>query len=371
MTVQNLTMTSQWIGTSTPSVDRCPSPHGWEVKEIDPSAEPRWDRIAASHPDSSFFHSAAWAKVLCKTYGHQSVSLLFSKNGEPVALLPLLEVSSPFTGRRGISLPFTDSCDCLLFERANGAFLLEEICALARKRQWKYFEIRGRLANLAPPAFTQFYGHSLDLRGGTKVLFANFESSVRRAIRKAEKSDLKVEVSESSQALAEFYQLHVQTRRRHGVPPQPFYFFDNIYNEVIKRGLGFICTARIGAKVVAAAVFFHTGKRAIFKFGASDEQYQELRANNLVMWHAIQSLVLQGFELLHLGRTASDNPGLRRFKLGWNATEETIEYCRFDTQANDWSAAGNHFSGFYNTLFSRMPLALNRLMGSIIYPHLD
>ena len=31
----------------------------------------------------------------------------------------------------------------------------------------------------------------------------------------------------------------------------------------------------------------------------------------------------------------------------------------------------DHASGFHNTLFARLPLALNRLMGAMLYPHLD
>src|SRR5205823_295553 len=116
------------------------------------------------------------------------------------------------------------------------------------------------------------------------------------------------------------------TRKRHGLPPQPVSFFLNIYEEVIKAGLGFLVMAKSGSRPVAAAVFFHHGKSAVYKFGASDESFQELRGNNLVMWEAIQSLARRGFKTLHFGRTSPANAGLRRFKLAWGTTEETISY---------------------------------------------
>ena len=34
-----------------------------------------------SHPEATFFHSAAWAKVLCKTYRHEPLYLHFSEAG--------------------------------------------------------------------------------------------------------------------------------------------------------------------------------------------------------------------------------------------------------------------------------------------------
>ena len=74
---------------------------------------------------------------------------------------------------------------------------------------------------------------------------------------------------------------------------------------------------------------------------------------------------------LHLGRTSPLNEGLRRFKLGWGATEEPIEYFRFDMRSNDWTASRDRTSGIHNAIFSKTPLILNRLVGAAIYPHLD
>jgi lipid II:glycine glycyltransferase (peptidoglycan interpeptide bridge formation enzyme) len=196
-------------------------------------------------------------------------------------------------------------------------------------------------------------------------------SPARRAIRKAEKSDLRVEISEAQQAVREFYRLHVRTRRRHGVPPQPWSFFLNIHKEVIKEGDGFVVLAESGGRYVAAAVFLQFGKKAIYKFGASDEAYQGFRGNNLVMWEAIRFLTQHGCQSLHFGRTDIPNDGLRRFKLGWGTEEETIEYFQFDPQTEAWKSSRRDGVGFYDKIFRTLPLVLNRFAGSVIYPHLD
>ncbi len=208
-------------------------------------SDPDWDELVTSHPGSSFFHSAAWAKVLCKTYGHKPISLLLFRNAEPVALVPLLEVSSPLTGRRGVCLPFTDFCDPLFFGGCDSGIVSRPLCELARNRNWKYFEIRGGTtsAQRATPSIT-FYGHTLDLRSGPEALFAGFADSVRRAIRKAQLCDLDVQISQSQEAIMDFYRIHTGTRRRHGLPPQPVSFFINIYDLIIKQGAGFVVLAR-------------------------------------------------------------------------------------------------------------------------------
>jgi lipid II:glycine glycyltransferase (peptidoglycan interpeptide bridge formation enzyme) len=343
-----------------------------QIKFIDPLCDADWDRLVVSHPDYSFFHSSAWAKVLCKTYGHEPLYLHFSQDGETVALVPMMEVRSPLTGRRGVCLPFTDFCGPLLFGEGGAAMVLDRLSTLARERKWKHFEIRGgRTLDVSAKPAIAFYGHTLDLRDGEEALLARLKSSVRRALRKAERSDLIIEVSRTREATLEFYRLHTHTRKRHGLPPQPESFFLNIYEEIIKSGLGFINLASSGSRPVAGAVFFHLGKKAVYKFGASDEAGQEARGNNRIMWEAIRFLARAGAESLHFGRTSLENDGLRRFKLTWGTEEETIEYLKFDTAAKTWVGGRDNVAGFHSEIFGRLPLVLNRLAGAIIYPHLD
>jgi lipid II:glycine glycyltransferase (peptidoglycan interpeptide bridge formation enzyme) len=214
-------------------------------------------------------------------------------------------------------------------------------------------------------------GHKLNLSGQTEALFDSFASSVRRAIRKAERSGLQVFVARTREAVTDFYRLHCRTRKRHGVPPQPLSFFLSIYEEIIERGAGFIVLAKDGPKFVAGAVFFHFGKNAVYKFGASNQDGRETRANNLVMWEGIKTLNHAGCDMLDFGRTSVANEGLRRFKLGWATQEERIGYSKFDCSIGDWVAARDRASGLHQAIFSCLPVCLNRVAGTMLYPHLD
>src|SRR5262249_35848029 len=156
------------------------------------------------------------------------------------------EVASHFTGRRGVSLPFSDFCQPLVFERLDRELFMNELVELGRQRKWRHFELRGG-RNVLPDSAaspSQYYGHKLHLNAGLDNFFDSFQSSVRRAIRKAEKSQLAADVSGTWEAMADFYKLHVRTRRRHGLPPQPLSFFRNIHQEIIRAGLGFVVLAK-------------------------------------------------------------------------------------------------------------------------------
>ncbi len=305
-----------------------------EMRFVDPLAGSEWDQLVLSHPDASFFHSAAWARVLSRSYGHKPFYICFSDGGKPLALVPLMEVKSSFTGRRGVCLPFSDFCGPLFFDDCEPGIVAARLSTLALEHRWKHFEIRdGNWFDQAVEPAVEYLGHTLDLRRSAEDLFAGFSSSVRRAIRKAEQSGLTTEVSRSQESVMEFYRLHVQTRQRHGLPPQPYAFFQNIFEEVIRKGFGFVVHANLDSRCVAGAIFFQFGRRAIYKFGASEAASQAARGNNLVMWEGIRFLARSGCESLHFGRTSLTNEGLRRFKLGWGTTEELIRYFQWDTAA--------------------------------------
>ena len=339
---------------------------------MNPLLDKEWDDAVSAHPDATIFHSTAWARVLVDTYGHRPCYVQISLNGGLLALVPMMEVQSVLTRSRGICLPFSDYCAPLTFSSFGNELVTQKLQQIARERGWSYFELRSH--SIVPdnvPAFESYYGHTLDLRIGSEVLFSNFSSSVKRAVRKAQRSGLTVSIQSNPDAMSQFYELHVRTRRHHGVPPQPRSFFINIQRHLISAGYGFIVLVECQKAPIAAAMFFKMGRCAVYKFGASDERLQELRPNNLAMFEGIKYLAKGGAETLHFGRTDKENEGLQRFKLSWGATEEEIAYARFEMASGSWKHSRDRRSKLHKRIFRALPASLNRLAGAMIYPHLD
>jgi hypothetical protein len=340
------------------------------VQRVNPLEDTQWDARMATYPSATFFHGAAWARVLHDTYGFSPVYFALSEAGHLPALLPMMEVDSWLTGRRGISLPFTDECAPLCSDADSFHRLFHEVRQYAKDRAWKYVEVRGGRTWFGDaPASTSFWGHRLDLRADEETLFARVEGSVRRAVRKAEQSGLTVEFSQDLEAVRAFHELLCLTRKHHGVPPQPFRFFQNIHRHILTQNHGWVALARHAQVPVAGAVFFHFGASAIYKYGASDDRYQHLRANNLVMWQAIKRYAVQGFSVLDFGRTSLGNEGLRRFKLGWGTTERPIDYVRHDPRTGGFVTAKDESSGWHNRVFRLLPIPISRMIGAAFYRH--
>jgi len=338
-----------------------------------PLADPGWDaRVTAI--GGSFFHSRAWAQVLAGTYGHQPFYCVQQAGDTVVGVLPLMELNSPFLGRRGISLPFTDSCGALFQGPVAGP---EDLCNFARsqalERGWRYLEFRGPVHGWRNPVPSiQFLEHVLPLADGADRLMAGLNPAVRRAIRKSSRAGLTVSFGTSDQAMSDYYRLHALTRKRHGLPPQPERFFQNIARYVFAAGNGFVASAILGGRTVAAAVFFFFGTEAVYKFGASDLAFQSSRPNNLVMWEAIKWFASHGFERLHLGRTSMNNHGLAQFKRGFGAIEDRLNYFRYSLREEKWiTSIDRAADSLANSVFRRLPLPVLRLAGRILYPHVS
>ena len=337
---------------------------------VDPVRCADWDSMVTAHPAYSFFQCAAWAAILQRAYGFKPVYFTADAPGGGSTLLPLMEVDSWLTGRRGIALPYSDDCAPLYSDPDAARSLIQTALNFGRSRRWKSVEFRGGRELFGDaPASLSYYGHSVNLEPDEDRVFARLESSVRRAIRKAEKSAMTVSISRDLTDMKTFYWLQCLTRRKHGLPPQPFNFFRIIHEEILSRNLGMVVVARFGDRPIAASIYFRLGARAIYKYGASDESFHHLRGPNLVMWAAIKWLARQGAKSLHLGRTSLGNEGLRRFKLGWGADEQKIEYLKFDLLGGAFVTQPDETTGWHNRVFRALPVSISQRIGAVVYRH--
>ncbi len=345
--------------------------HPLMIQPVNPISFPEWDEILLATEGASFAHCSAWAKVLSESYGYRPTYFASLDGGRFQALTACMEVRSPFTGRRGVGLPFTDECAPLLGPGKGTGDVSGSLLAFAGEANWRSMEWRGGDAPMegATPSAC-FWTHTIDLSVGEASLWKGIRDSTRRNIRKAGSQAMEVSSDTSLHALREFYRLNCTTRRTHGLPPQPWRFFAKLFEHVLSRGLGFVTLARYGGRGIAGAVFFHLGHGALFKYGASDMRFQHLRPSNLVMWEGMTRLVRMGCRTLSLGRTDPQHSGLRQFKNGWGAAEGRIRYYKYDLRRSAFVSGRHLVSGPHNGIFRRLPLALNRLAGSLLYRHL-
>ena len=339
------------------------------VQIINPLKEKLWRDFVDSNHSSSVFHSMQWAKVLKDTYGYHPLYFSMIENSKIKIALPLMEVSSIFTGKRGVSLPFTDECHPIIADGYDINPMLDHLYDYGKKNNWRYIEFRGGdsiFASQVPSAVC--YTHTLGLNSNPEETFSSFKSNTKRNIKKAKKIGLKISICNDRKGMLGFQNLNDITRKHHGLPPQPNVFFSKIYDHIISRQTGNLFMAFYENKPISAAIFLNHKDQVIYKYGASSRHYLHLRPNNLVMWEAIKWYGQNGYKIFSFGRTELENTGLRRFKQGWGTKEEKLKYYKYDIKHNSFIKQPSKLKTSYN-FFGIMPLPVLRLIGNLVYRH--
>ncbi|MBL9189545.1 MAG: GNAT family N-acetyltransferase [Opitutaceae bacterium] len=343
---------------------------GGGASTVNPLQIPEWDRRLSAFPSVGFFHSRAWAEVLVEAYGFRPA--YFDSSVERCGgVLPVMEVSSLIARKRGVSLPFTDECGFLGVESQTAKTAVKEVFAHAAARSWSSWEFRGGREPFGDaPVSQSYFGHTLPLKGTSEEIFGRIDGNARTSVRKALQCGVAVDFATDLGSVRIFHDQLCRTRRRHGLPPQPFGFFESIHRRILSAGLGVVAIARQAGRPVASAIFFHFGPSAIYKFAASEFEFRHLQANHLVLWRAIERYAALGFSQLDFGRTSRANKGLRHFKLAWRPKEHAIDYVKYDfRRARFVEAEPERTMGWHNRVFRLLPVPASKLIGAAIYRH--
>jgi len=164
-----------------------------------------------------------------------------------------------------------------------------------------------------------------------------------------------------------FYELHVLTRRRQGVPVQPHRFFDAIWRRVVAPGHGVVLVAETAARrAVAAVVLLASNRTAIVKFQASDAAAWELRPNHLCYWTAVRWACDNGHRRLEFGRTETRHVGLQQWKAGWGGEAVPLTYAVTGGGSPD-IGGGRVLEAVLGQIIRRSPALVCRAIGALLY----
>ena len=105
------------------------------ISPIDPLEYPNWDDLLLTNDQSTFFHTSAWARVLHESYNYKPLYFTSIDDGKISVLIPIMEIRSFITGRRGVSLPFTDYCKPIVPDTNHSPKIMDDITKLTHRLQ--------------------------------------------------------------------------------------------------------------------------------------------------------------------------------------------------------------------------------------------
>lgn len=331
--------------------------------------DPRWFAFIETQPDAVIFHHPVWINVLALTYHYSPFILTHcSQSGEILAGLPMMEVKSPFTGRRWVSLPFSDYCKPLAIDETALQEFTQRLADLGNQADTPRIELRWQFPpQEAIKAYKHHVLHLNHLEPDFDIVFNKIHKRMRKHIRQVEKNNLRVEVGVKPQDVHKFYQLQLETRRRHGVPVQPRKFFDLLGTQVLEKGLGFILTAYHDDQLLSGLVLLHYQNTVTLKYSADTRDYDKFKPNYLMDISALRWAHENGYQIVDYGRSALDNTGLRDYKTRLGATEIPLIYGVIGNDPPDGTEG--KLAIVMKTIIQHSPPFVCRAAGEILYRH--
>lgn len=343
---------------------------------LNPLQDSRWPEFLKRHPRASIFHTPGWLEVLRRTYGYEPVVYTTApRTAELTNGLVFCRINSWLTGRRMVSLPFSDHCEPLVEPSEGLQLLLAELRRVADREGLNYVEIRP--LDCDPKALTHGTGfhtaksycfHKLDLRVELDKLFRGFhKSSIQRKIRRAEREALTYEDGRSEFLLHKFYHLLLLTRRRQRLPPHPIGWFRNLID-----CLGDKLKIRVASKngqSIASILTLSFKDSLVYKYGCSDVRFNNLGGMAFLFWKSIQEGINNELREFDMGRSDCDNPGLITFKDRWGTARSMLTYSRYPAPLSP-TFRGRWKMEIAKQIFAHAPDGFLTTAGKLLYRHI-
>jgi CelD/BcsL family acetyltransferase involved in cellulose biosynthesis len=346
-----------------------------EVRVLGPADDAQFREFIEGQANASVYHTADWRDLLSTTYGYEPMYLAHGEGGAIRAVLPMMLVDSRLTGKRLVSLPFSNVCGPAGAPESFGP-LIDRALEIYGEVGASTLEIRTQ-ADRFEPGDERFSNQSyfitslLDLNPDPEKIWKGFkDKNVRTEVRQAKKKGIEVRRGESIDDLKLFYDLFAPTRLKHGVPPTPFKFFRNMWEIMWPERLT-LFLATHGDLTVGAFITLGFGETLVAAYIGSDARFRSYRVHQAMLWEALEMGCLAGFKRFDWLRTPRNADSLRYFKIRWNSYEVDLNYLYYpEVKGTAGTVEESAKYRLMTSLVKRSPDFVGKAIGRLIYKHL-
>jgi len=300
------------------------------------------------------------------------------KDGNIIGALPLIQVKSRFFGNRLISLPFCeyggplveptlDENDKLKVVRN----LLREVRELMTATGVEYVEIRNPPSIVAGKSlfadyvcFRRYVTFEIDLTKGSEECWRCLHKKTRNAVRKAQKSGVEVREAKTQQQLKIYYELYLQTQRRHGSPPHNLKLFEKLHANSYEKDKLRVLIAEHKGIPIGGIIAFVQGDKMFWWNNVTDEEHRALNPTNMLLWDLMQWGIENECKTLYLGRTRKKT-SIHHFKTRWGGQEKPLQdYVFFkNSRRKELPDPAHKRYRYVSRLWALLPSMLTRKLG--------
>ena len=301
----------------------------------------KWNEFISSHPYSNIFQSYEMREVYNNSNKYESLSIAVVDNNETVIGVLQALIQKEHNGLLGIF-----SARSIIFGgpliKDNNLKILDFILMEYNKKvknkviysqfrnMWKWSDDERRIFIQNGFEYQEHLNILLNLSKNENELWNDLKKSRKEGIRKAERNNLKFEVSNAKLALPSFYMLLKESYSNIKLPYPDYDFFKNIIEFLSPENVKMFILKKDDKIIIALMAFVFNNHLSAFYIGTtSDDEILKMRPVDLFYWEVIKwgnennCLI---FDWMGAGKPNVDY-GVRQFKLQFGG--DLVEHGRY------------------------------------------
>ena len=340
-----------------------------KIRALDVADHAAWDAFVTAHPEGTFFHLAAWQRVIARAFGHATYYVLAETDGVLTGVLPLARVKTALFGDQLISVPFCVHGGPLATDQESFQALEAYAAGLMRDLAVKVMEFRFRdappdwLDAAEWPARSDLYvlfrkPISASDEANLKAIPRKQRAMVRKGIDLGLRSELDTDVGR-------LHAIYAESVRNLGTPVFAKRYFQILLEEF--AGAIDIVTILDGEIAIASVMNFYFRDEVLPYYGGGRALARDRYGNDFMYWEVMRRAAAKGCTLFDFGRSKLGT-GAMAFKKNWGFTPVPLHY-RFRLAPGASIPDNNPLNpkfALFIAAWKRLPIPLANLIG----PHI-
>jgi FemAB-related protein (PEP-CTERM system-associated) len=349
------------------------------VRSLDDAGFAAWDGFVTAHPDGTFFHRAAWSKIIGQAFGHRTHYVFAERDGAMTGVLPLARVKTVLFGDTLISVPFCVYGGPLVADAESAAALSAHAAMLLDKTGAHAIEFRHRESVPGDRLAGDALGG--DWLAGDWLkrpdLYVTFRKPIEldddknlKAIPRKQRAMVRKGIQNGLRSVADrdacrLHGIYAESVRNLGTPAFSRRYF-RMLAEVFRDDCD-IVTVIDGETAIASVMNFYFRDEVLPYYGGGTAAARSRAGNDFMYWEVMRRAAARGCHLYDFGRSKIGT-GSHDFKKNWGFTPEPLNY-RYKLAPGASIPDHNPLNPKYRLFIAgwkRLPLAVANAIGPSI-----
>jgi len=306
------------------------------IQIIDATKQQLWDDFVAGHEEANFLHSWAWGEFHLSR--GKTVIRRIAVDGDKILAAYVGQVE---TAKRGRHLAIAGGP---ILDWANQSLvkaIFDDITEQGKANNCVFVRVRPQLEESpesqklfsklglkpAPMYLSVEFAGILDLKKTEEEILADASQRLRRALKKAEKNSITVSVSTDPKDIHEFYQIQLETARRHDFVSFSEDFLTKQFAAFAAQNQVKLYSAKHAGQILAQNFMIFYGSECSYHYGVSTQLGTQLSGAPLLHMQAMRDAREAGLTRYNFwGITTEDDTkhrfyGVSQFKRGFGVAE--------------------------------------------------